>query len=386
MNDNPAYNSSSGKVKLIMSFLLFVFFSNGYGQVTVNPKKPFIDTTDGAFDVSYYLYNLHGFLPIVTPITEPAVGYGAAVAGLFFVPKKEKPGKYFQMPDVIGIGAGYTQNGTWLLGGGYFGFWKNDHIRYRGAGGYGHVNLKYYGRGDGFLDENPAEFTINAWGFIQQATFRIAESRFMLGGNYIFAKTKVTLFEDSKLPFIDPHDFELTNSGISLIAEYENLDNIFSPSSGSRINVTYNQYLEFLGSDRNFGRFTTFAYYYLPVIKYRWTSGFRLDYQMAVDNPPFYAYPFIILRGVPAMRYQGKYLVVGETEQTVNLTRRWSVVAFAGYGQTFFDRITGKTAWNTGGGFRYLIARSMGLRMGIDVARGPEEWAVYMVFGNAWLR
>jgi len=62
MNYNPTHKSSSGKVKLIMIFLSFVFFSNGYGQVTVNPGKPFIDTTDGAFDVSYYLYNLHGFL------------------------------------------------------------------------------------------------------------------------------------------------------------------------------------------------------------------------------------------------------------------------------------------------------------------------------------
>ena len=40
--------------------------------------------------------------------------------------------------------------------------------------------------------------------------------------------------------------------------------------------------------------------------------------------------------------------------------------------------------WNAGGGFRYLTAREFGLQMGIDVARGPEQWAIYVVFGNSW--
>jgi len=43
------------------------------------------------------------------------------------------------------------------------------------------------------------------------------------------------------------------------------------------------------------------------------------------------------------------------------------------------------TAWNVGTGFRYLVARQFGVRMGLDVARGPEDWAWYVVFGNAWM-
>jgi hypothetical protein len=39
-----------------------------------------------------------------------------------------------------------------------------------------------------------------------------------------------------------------------------------------------------------------------------------------------------------------------------------------------------------GFGFRYLIARLYGLRVGIDVARGPEDWAFYIQVGNAWAR
>jgi len=39
-----------------------------------------------------------------------------------------------------------------------------------------------------------------------------------------------------------------------------------------------------------------------------------------------------------------------------------------------------------GFGFRCLLARLYGLRVGIDVARGPEEWAFYIQVGNAWGR
>ena len=37
-----------------------------------------------------------------------------------------------------------------------------------------------------------------------------------------------------------------------------------------------------------------------------------------------------------------------------------------------------------GAGFRYLIARKLGLYTGIDVARGPETTAFYIQVGSAW--
>lgn len=37
-----------------------------------------------------------------------------------------------------------------------------------------------------------------------------------------------------------------------------------------------------------------------------------------------------------------------------------------------------------GGGFRYLIARRLGLRVGLDVAVGPNDTVLYMGIGSAW--
>lgn len=373
---------------LIVILQIVMLFSITLDSVAQKREKPLIDTLDNALDLSYYLYNLNGFLPVISPITEPAVGYGGALAGLYFIPKKETDTLKFQMPDIVGAAGGYTENGTWFAGVGYVGFWKKDHIRYRGILGYGDINLKYYGKGDNILADNPAKFTIKSYFFLQQAIFRLGDSKFLLGGKYQLGKVTITAFEDSKLPFVNPRNFELTNSGIGLIAEYENFNNFLSPTKGLRVNLTYDQFLEFLGSDLNFGRFTLFSHYYLPVNKF-WTAGFRIESQLATGDPPFYMMPFLSLRGVPAMRYQGELTALAETEQEVMLTKRWSVVGFAGIGTTYnsienMDK--GSTAWNAGTGFRYLIARLLGLKMGIDVARGPEDWAVYVVVGSSWMK
>ena len=41
-------------------------------------------------------------------------------------------------------------------------------------------------------------------------------------------------------------------------------------------------------------------------------------------------------------------------------------------------------AYGYGVGFRYLLSRKLGMGAGLDVARGPEESTVYIIFGNAW--
>ena len=37
-----------------------------------------------------------------------------------------------------------------------------------------------------------------------------------------------------------------------------------------------------------------------------------------------------------------------------------------------------------GVGVRYLLARKLGLHVGLDLARGPEDTAAYLQVGSAW--
>ena len=362
------------KKRILITLIFFGFVIHGFSQ---SKSKLFKDTLDNAIDLSTFLTKHKGVLPVIMPITEPAVGYGVIAGGLFFVPKK----KAKQQPDIIVAAVGMTSNGTWLAGGGYIGFWKEDKIRYRGITAYGDVAFDYY-----VLGSRPVQINLNTFLFLQQANFRIAKSNFFLGAKYQLAKITIPIFKDSEL--IDPIDLESWNSGISIITEFDNLNNFLSPTKGSRIHLSYDQNLEVLGSTKIWGKLNFFTYSYFSVNK-TWQPALRVESSLATGKPPFYARPFVSLRGVPAIRYQGDLTMLAETEQLFNITPRWGILGFTGIG-TAFNSIenmkSDEIVWNAGGGFRYLIAKVLGLKVGADIARGPEDWAFYVTIGSAWLK
>ena len=95
-------------LKLIIYFIAFLIIREP--MAAQKEQRLFIDSLDNAFDISKWLLDLHGFVPLVAPITEPAVGYGAVGAGVFFIPKKHSSPGQFKMPDITGAAGGYTQN------------------------------------------------------------------------------------------------------------------------------------------------------------------------------------------------------------------------------------------------------------------------------------
>ena len=89
------------------------------------------------------------------------------------------------------------------------------------------------------------------------------------------------------------------------------------------------------------------------------------------------------------MRYQGEEAAQIEAELRWQFWKRFSLVGFVGGGAVWndFDRFENTQTVLTGGtGFRYEIARKYGIHMGVDVAFGPENTAVYIQVGSAWAR
>ena len=76
---------------LVVVLLFGTWHCQGQADSTNSPAatnsiSPFRSPEDGWFDVSGFLDQKYGFIPLVIPITEPAVGYGAA-GGLAFIDK-----------------------------------------------------------------------------------------------------------------------------------------------------------------------------------------------------------------------------------------------------------------------------------------------------------
>jgi len=175
-------------------------------------------------------------------------------------------------------------------------------------------------------------------------------------------------------------------SGAGLSLEYDSRDNIFTPSRGVKADLEGTFYDPAIGSDTRFQTYRAHAFGWWPLNRSFVLAG-RVDGRAATGDAPFYMLPFVDLRGVPIARLQDERVAVVETELRWNLTPRWALVGFVGDGRVWgfgrsFSEGTGTLAG--GAGFRYQIARKLGLYVGLDFARSSVDQAVYIQVGNAW--
>jgi hypothetical protein len=382
-----------------MKFLICLLIITGlFYSVSIDTKAGqgdenlFSDTLDGNFDVSKFLRTKYGFLALPIIITEPAIGYGGGATAFFIHRNPDESAKGTRsFPSITAVGGFYTASKSWAVGGGHFGVWNHGNTRYRGGAGFVSANLSYYREPILQGGVKQMDFNIKAYGIVQEIIFRLWNTDFFAGGSYTFASTDITLQMPTDIPEeVKAKDFKMNIGGVGFSLYYDNRDNMFTPNSGiyGGIKLIYND--KFLGSDRRFERLFTHLLLYSKLWKSIY-GGLRLDYQTSFDDVPFFLRPFISLRGIPAMRYQGKstYLAEGELRWDFTEFNRWSLLAFGGYGEAEAvnsELLTKQTAYNFGAGFRYLIARLHGLRIGVDVARGPEQWAFYIQFGSSWFR
>ena len=343
----------------------------------------FRDTSDQAFDLSTYLLELNGVMVVPSVITEPAVGLGGAMGLVYFHSSfLEKSGT----PSISGVAGGYTKNGTWAVGGFHAGFWKEDRIRYLGALFKTDVNVDFYGSG-GLLEE-PVSLNLDAWLFTQRFLFRVAESPLFLGTGYLLYQTENTFQLPITLPEFNGISLRSTLSEISVLAAIDTRDNLFSPVKGiyTEIKLSYSD--KWLGGIDTYGRLSGTILGFVPLGR-KISSGIRFDTRHALGGVPFWSRPSVYLRGVPAIKFQDKNCSVAEAEISYNLYRRWHLGVFSGMGFVYsdtLDPVQARSVFSMGTGFRYEIARRLGLRAGMDFARSKEDFAFYIVMGHAWAR
>lgn len=337
------------------------------------------------------------WLPVPIVITEPAIGNGLG-ASLVYIHPRNAPdrevanlatarsvptisGGQKRPPDVTAVVAAYTDNDTWLVGGGHSASWRADRVRYAGGLAWANVNATYY------LLDRPIDFNIEGAILYQDVRVRVGSSRLFLGGKLSAltsaAEFKLNVGGDVVLP-IGLGDS--ANVGVAAEAVYDRRDTTLTPNRGQLINLDVWRYDESFGGD--YGYWTA----KLKVHSFHQLSadlvlGLRFEASAASGDPPFWGYPWITLRGVPAMRYQNQRVGVVETELKWNVLRRWAAVGFIGDGWTGGDLARFEDEGNIvagGVGARYLFDTDLGLWIGVDCARGPEDDVWYIQVGHAW--
>ncbi len=372
-----------------LQFILLACLTTGLAA-----SERFFEAETGDFDLSEHLLTHSGFLPVPIIITEPALGYGGGLAAVYFdesinaKASRKKDNSHFAPPDISLVGAFKTENGSNGLVAGGFRSFAEDRYRYTGGIGKISFNLDYYGPFN-----KPRRFNIEGLGLLQQLTTRIGDSNWMTGARYVYAKTDIEFAR--LLPVsLSPYRMDLDIGRTGLLLNYDSRNNILSPSKGILFESETAAAREWMGSSNNFEDFKAKLHAYVPIAD-DWTLGLRGDIQLSSDDAPFFFLPYIDLRGIAAMRYQGTRTLVGEAELQWQLNRRWSLLGFTGIGKASGRKTFGalnnsggqdktETAHNVGTGFRYLIASGLGLKAGVDIARGPDETAIYLQVGSAW--
>ena len=347
------------------------------------------DTLDGAFDFSRYLIDAKGFIPIPVIVTEPALGgFGLFLAPVFLTPKHMEGYDGYLPPDITGVAGMYTSNNSWFAGAFRMGSFLKAGLRYRALVGYTSLNLTFY-RDFPSLAKSDFEFNIDALPVYLSLSRRVFKQDVYLGLQYLYSKTETQpLFEGDLPDFVPEVDLAKNTGTLGTFIDWDKRSNFFTPDFGTRVYAIYNINAPWTGSQYKSER-VNFFFNWFARFKPDWISGLRGEVQQLFGEPPFYTYPAINMRGVPAAKYQGNTTFLVETEQRYDLNLRWSVLGFMGYARTWYNDEAlndGKDIISGGAGFRYLIAREFNIRSGVDIATGPDGLAWYIVFGHNWNR
>ena len=363
--------------------------ASSQGTITQPSSSKIRSSEDGWLDISEFVDQAYGFVPLVIPITEPAVGFGGVGALAFIDKQQHSETAGFGRPNLTVIGGMKTENGTSGVMAGDVRHWLDDRMQTLIGIVHASINLDFQGIGqDQALENDPRTYNMETIAGVAQAKYRLGDTRAWLGIGYALANTTIEFDVLPTITSLPNFQRQSRVGGITPSFSYDSRDNIFTPSQGQYLNVSAGLFSRALGSDTDFQRVNLTGIHYLP-LNSNLTLGLLGSATFSFGDVPFYLRPFILMRGVAAMKYQGESSAQIEAELRWQFWQRFSLVGFAGAGSSWndFEHFEKKQNVATGGfGFRYELARKYGMHMGLDIAYGPDGPAYYIQFGSAWMR
>lgn len=347
---------------------------------------------DGFFDIGEFLDKPFGFYPVIVPITEPTIGFGAAVAPVFMNRPKGR-----KKTDFYALGGLATENGTEGLFAFYSGYHLEERLQIETALIGASVNLDFYGLGSSIIpSSNPLSYNIDLKGVQLAGEWRVQEdSHWYMGLKYFYGNSTASVRSFPGSEYL-PAEIDLSALGASTVfssfnttLSYDTRDNIFTPTKGqvSELGVLWNQ--KAFGADNDFQILQFQTLHFHPLIEDKLYLSARGDFKQSFGDIPFYRQPYLELRGAPIARYQGDGILQAEAELRWQLHERWSLLGFIGAGNYWLEKgpfSRNETIITGGAGFRYMISKRHGMHTGVDVGFSENDTAIYLQFGHAWPR
>jgi len=327
----------------------------------------------------------HRFVPVPVPISSPTSGSGLVVGLLYMWPQEEDDAD--TPTSISGVAGLYTNTDSWAAAIFHQGFYAGDRFRVQGGLGYADFNLKYYGIGsDSFFRDNPLDYNITGRLFSPRAEFQLPfiSKDSYLGLKFNYLDSKVGLDLSGITPVLPEVAIPERVVGLGPVFSYDSRNNVHSPSQGSWLDVSLLDYGDYLGGDFDYLQGTLKWTQYFPVTD-TVVLGYRFDGQFTDGGAPFYALPYINLRGFSRGVYADDQAVTLQGQVGWDVSSRWTVSFFGGGGRVakdVGDLGSSQTQFAGGAGFRYMIDPKSGISIGADLAGGGDGIEFYVQVGD----
>lgn len=322
------------------------------------------------------------------PFRNASFGWGIGLgAGYIYQPLQDQTNA---PPWVSGIGAFYTENGTWGVGGAHKMNLDGDRWRISGGGGYADLYYDFYGVGSDAGNAGRSVALNQRVGGGRAEILRQVSDNWYAGLRYTFGNSRTRL-ENTNLPpgvQLAPDDLSANVGALGVHVQRDTRDSQFYPRAGSLLNLSVDLFENAFGSDFTFQAYELSYNHYLNLASNH-VVALRGYGRATSGRVPFFALCSFgtkgDLRGYTPGRYRDKMMFATQAEYRWRITQRFGLVAFAGIGGVAPELDEFETVLPSGGvGARYVIAKKNNVSLRLDAAWGRDERVIYFGVGEAF--
>lgn len=318
------------------------------------------------------------------PISNPVLGSGLVVVGGYLFPLSKNDS--VSPTSMIGGGAFYTSNGSWLWGVGSKFYFKQDRFRFTWAYGKAQLHYDLYGIGNAAGDLGAA-VPIKQGGkaLMLEALVRV-RGKLFLGPRYQWRSLDAQVRGGSLSPGvnIDPIELKSTTSAMGFHLQHDVRDNQFYPTAGSLADFVGDFFQGTFGGDFAYQSYT-FAFNKYSGLSPRQVLAFRVFGCATAGHVPFYDLCLLgmhnDIRGYKAGRYRDRLMLTTQAEYRLELPKRFGLVGFFGIGEVA-PEIGAFRSQNLkpggGAGVRFTLAKKNHVNLRVDYAAGLQGSGVYL--------
>lgn len=222
--------------------------------------------------------------------------------------------------------------------------------------------------------------------------------KFYGGGKLVYRNNEFTPENTAGRVFLVTNGIRDEKSvGLGAALTLDSRKNKYYPREAYWVDLDYDMYTEWLGSDKPFEKLTFNARYYAAGLGPRDVLAMQLYGEYASDDAPDSGLPTIsgktLLRGYPAGQFRAKYLTGSQIEYRYQIPEtRFRLIAFGGIARLNggSDGILGKRRdddWYNafGVGARYTIQPKTGVDVRLDFVRTSiDEYSMYLLLNQAF--